>query len=437
MSAAAVSPTPTATVVATPASPIVTQATPMPTAIPSMTPVQVAATPTTATVSPTTTNAPPTTTAAATTTVASPTPTLTTSNPAIQVACLNDMYECSNGQFVSRDPANDCKFFPCRDAENNPAPKMTPTTAAPTSSPTTAAPSTSAPSTTSLSASPSPSANPTTLSSTKTHRAASNWTAIDDAIPADVVQTIGASFLDYNRSGICDSFGVGISTAERATLSNSSLLYNVVLDVNCSLAGVNQTTGRYVVQLASGLTAHGGLLLTQCGVLENGTLTNWMGVHGGGNGATYCQTPAERREYVSQPMEHAVHADEKTPVSSLVGDLTNLMQQPTVWHLFAISVCAILALAVVFAVVMGRRRIEEQKRRQMERSILEEVATGRIQERMREAAAREAARLRHARGDAPSPRDNPLGTDKAKREIDDSVFTIDDEDETDENTVIV
>ncbi|CAK4132552.1 unnamed protein product [Aphanomyces euteiches] len=265
-----------------------------------------------------------------------------------------------------------------------------------------------------------------------TTSSAYNWTSIDEAIPLSVVDSVHESFRRYNVSNVCDNLGVAITSAERAivndTLKQNTSLYHVLVDVNCTLQGVNQTTGTYVLEFVS---AQPIIRLTQCGVIENGTLRNWLAVH---NHATMCQSPPERRAFLVQPLEHTMHFTENKTASSMMSDLAAILEKPTVWHLFAAAVAIVVLLAFVFAVVVGRRRIEEQKRRQMERSILEEVATGRIEQRAREAAAAAAAKRKRELGeleDEPSPRDNPLDTEKALKEHDarKDVFTIEDEDD--------
>ncbi|RHY74786.1 hypothetical protein DYB30_006526 [Aphanomyces astaci] len=201
-----------------------------------------------------------------------------------------DTYECRSGLLVARDPSNDCKFYPCRDADNETSPP--------------------------LSTVPNPTAavDTTSFPSNITHRkfhdftpsSALNWTVADSTIPAEVSAAALRSFLAYNDSSVCDHLAVGITSAERADLPSSRALFHVVMDVSCTLNTTNQTSGVYVLEL-----------LTETA-----------------------------------------------------------------------SVAGIVLLAFGFAVVVGRRRIAAMKRRQMERSILEEVATGRIEERAREAEAR-------------------------------------------------
>ncbi|KAG9401261.1 hypothetical protein AC1031_010019 [Aphanomyces cochlioides] len=358
------------------------------------------------TLAPTTSTA-PSTSAAPSTTVSTSVPETTASN-SVNVACLSDTYKCRNGQFVGRDPLNDCKFYPCRDSTEGPPHPAT----------------TLAPNTKNTSA--------VVRFSMATTSSAFNWTSIDEAIPLPVVDSVHESFRRYNVSNVCDNLGVAITSAERAivndTLKQNTSLYHVLVDVNCTLQGVNQTTGMYVLEFVS---AQPIIRLTQCGVIENGTLRNWLAVH---NHATMCQTPPERRAFLVQPLEHTMHFTENKTASSMMSDLAAILEKPTVWHLFAAAVAVVVLLAFVFAVVVGRRRIEEQKRRQMERSILEEVATGRIEQRAREAAAAAAAKRKRELGeleDEPSPRDNPLDTEKALKEHDarKDVFTIEDEDD--------
>ncbi|RHY89694.1 hypothetical protein DYB35_004878 [Aphanomyces astaci] len=283
-----------------------------------------------------------------------------------------DTYECRSGLLVARDPSNDCKFYPCRDADNE------------TSPPLSTAPNTTA------------AVDTTSFPSNITHRkfhdftpsSALNWTVADSTIPAEVSAAALRAFLAYNDSSVCDHLAVGITSAERADLPSSRALFHVVMDVSCTLNTTNQTSGVYVLEL---LTESGppSVSLTQCGVLANGTLSNWLTQH---NHSTACQTPRERLEYIHQPLEHTLHLPKEgsTAHSShgMFSDLAALMEKPTVLYLFVASVAGIVLLAFGFAVVVGRRRIAAMKRRQMERSILEEVATGRIEERAREAEAR-------------------------------------------------
>ncbi|KAH9106039.1 hypothetical protein AeMF1_018221 [Aphanomyces euteiches] len=358
------------------------------------------------TLAPTTSTA-PSTSAAPSTTVSTSVPETTASN-SVNVACLSDTYKCRNGQFVGRDPLNDCKFYPCRDSTEGPPHPATTLASTPKNT------------------------SAVVRFSMATTSSAYNWTSIDEAIPLSVVDSVHESFRRYNVSNVCDNLGVAITSAERAivndTLKQNTSLYHVIVDVNCTLQGVNQTTGMYVLEFVS---AQPIIRLTQCGVIENGTLRNWLAVH---NHATMCQTPPERRAFLVQPLEHTMHFTENKTASSMMSDLAAILEKPTVWHLFAAAVAIVVLLAFVFAVVVGRRRIEEQKRRQMERSILEEVATGRIEQRAREAAVAAAAKRKRELGeleDEPSPRDNPLDTEKALKEHDarKDVFTIEDEDD--------
>ncbi|KAF0773861.1 hypothetical protein AaE_002114 [Aphanomyces astaci] len=324
-----------------------------------------------------TTTAAPSSTPISPPTARTPTPSIITSARSsppsvVKVACMTDTYECRSGLLVARDPSNDCKFYPCRDADNE------------TSPPLSTAPNTTA------------AVDTTSFPSNITHRkfhdftpsSALNWTVADSTIPAEVSAAALRSFLAYNDSSVCDHLAVGITSAERADLPSSRALFHVVMDVSCTLNTTNQTSGVYVLEL---LTESGppSVSLTQCGVLANGTLSNWLTQH---NHSTACQTPRERLEYIHQPLEHTLHLPKEgsTAHSShgMFSDLAALMEKPTVLYLFVASVAGIVLLAFGFAVVVGRRRIAAMKRRQMERSILEEVATGRIEERAREAEAR-------------------------------------------------
>ncbi|RHY29863.1 hypothetical protein DYB32_004801 [Aphanomyces invadans] len=299
---------------------------------------------------------------------------------------MSDTYVCRSGLLVSRDPLNDCKFYPCRDADNLPE------TSSPSSDAPTELASIETASTSTVVANSSHSQTPENL----------NWTVADSSIPWEISDAALRSFHMYNDSSVCDSLAVGIAAAERADLPSQLALFHVVMEVNCTLRGVNQTSGTFVLDIS---THDGKAELTRCGLWANGTMANWLTKR---NHTTTCQTPQGRREYIQQPLEHTMHLPKEgvsTASTSMFGDLAALMGKPTVLYLFIASVAGIVLLAFGFAVVIGRRRLEAMKRRQMERSILEEVATGRIEERAREAEERRR-RLEEQSEDEKTPTEN-------------------------------
>ncbi|KDO23900.1 hypothetical protein SPRG_10045 [Saprolegnia parasitica CBS 223.65] len=315
--------------------------------------------------------------------------------PALAVGCLEDLYICPNGQGVGRDPANNCKFFPCRDAEarpHTPAPVIAPTaTPVPVAAPLPSAVGTSA----------APTSAPSNMTVHKGIRAGvdhgSNWTAIDASMPHALSQLLNASFDNYHNA--CAPLNVTVTAAEKAPANDSTALYHLAMDVNCS--GTDHVFVLEVTQDAE------GLYLSQCGHRENGTTRNWLTIE---NQVTKCQTPAQRSTFLNQPFNHVTHDAAET---SLMQNMQAFLKAPNVPVLGAAVIAVIAVLAFAVFVVHRTRRRETN-----DRSVLAEVEEAH-EEHKRKAAADE---------DAPAPTTNPLESTtaaprKASDDLEDGVLS--------------
>ncbi|OQR83368.1 mucin-5AC-like [Achlya hypogyna] len=274
--------------------------------------------------------------------------------------CLEDLYICPNGQGVARDPNNNCRFFPCRNAtDTTPAPPTTEparTTMIPTTAP-----------------------EPTATSNITVHKgigtddvppAHRNWTAIDSSMPPALHQLLNASFGNYKAA--CDPLNVTVASAEKAnTTTNATAvaLYHLVIDVQCST-----TAHVFVLQVTHDRE---GLYLSQCGHRENGTTRNWLTIE---SEMTKCQTPAQRRAFLTQPFNHANHTAQAEV--SLMQNIEHFFQTPDV-PVVGGAIVGVLVVLLVGVVVVHRAR----RQHSADRSVLAEVDEAHEEHKQHEAAA--------------------------------------------------
>ncbi|OQR99783.1 hypothetical protein THRCLA_06394 [Thraustotheca clavata] len=308
--------------------------------------------------------------------------------PVIARGCPEDLYICPNGQAVGRDPNDNCKFFPCREAGSAttapaPTPVLTP-------------------------ASTSSSVPVTVESNLTTHKGIIagdilppnyNWTAIDDAIPHTLHLLLDAAFGNYNSSAVCSPFNSTLIAAEKASVAtnDTTALYHVVMTVNC-----NNLTNVFVLEVTEDKE---GMFLSQCGHRENGTMRNWLTIQ---NEMTKCQTPLERAAFLAQPLNHTAHS---SPVNeaTLMQNVKEFFTAPEMPVLGA-AVVVVLAVLVIAVVVVKRSR----QRQSVDRSVLAEV---------------EAAHENHHRKqeeekkDEDAPDTNPLESTTANKKEDKEELT--------------
>jgi hypothetical protein len=311
--------------------------------------------------------------------------------------CLKDLYSCPNGVSVKRDPENNCKFFPCRNAMETThgltdANKTDPATN-------------------------SSNLIPVTEKSTVTY----DWKPMDTKnVPSKLRVAVWQSFDRYKNPHICDRLQANVMTAEFAITKKSSsedeFLYQLFVNISCTLKGVEQASddGLFLLQIASD---NKGMSLMECARDNNGTITNWLAIEQMPNKKTkkmpnkktvaLCQTPDDRASFLAQPITHVVHDSAPSQVSSVIASVSKFFDEADKTTVISIAAAGVVSLTVLVIAMTTRRRPRRETCER--RSVLEDSAS--------------SARSSHgltADGltDDPTPKNNALDSAIAVKEND-------------------
>jgi len=193
------------------------------------------------------------------------------------------------------------------------------------------------------------------------------WVSVYHDPPSIVIKASLYAFIQYNDTTICDSFNMTLTAVEKKEDPDEELdSYHVAADVDCELNGDDQTSGKFVLNFEPEGTR---LLLTECGHREEGEIMNWLYIK---NEVPECMTPAQRKEFLSQPMKH-VHAVSGSMASSGTIEatktdfLTKLEDlEPKEVAIAGSATVALVAIVVVLVVFVIRKR---RAQRDLERTI--------------------------------------------------------------------
>ncbi|KAL0590091.1 hypothetical protein ABG067_001731 [Albugo candida] len=182
------------------------------------------------------------------------------------------------------------------------------------------------------------------------------WVSILSHTPERLIRASLYAFLAYNDTKVCTTFNMTFTTLEQKRVPDGNQSHAVIY-VNCTLKGVQQTPGKFVLNF---VPEGDRLLLTECGHREAGEIVNWLMIK---DQVPQCMTPNQRREFLTQPLKHI-----KTPEDEIAlatgkskASTTNFFSQITSINteeaaILGSATFALISVIVIIAIFIARKR---------------------------------------------------------------------------------
>nr|CCA16316.1 conserved hypothetical protein [Albugo laibachii Nc14] len=182
------------------------------------------------------------------------------------------------------------------------------------------------------------------------------WVSILSNTPDRLIRASLYAFLSYNDSAICTNFNMTFTTLEQKEIPDGNLSHAVVY-VNCTLNGVEETPGKFVLNF---VPEGDRLLLTECGHREAGEIVNWLMIK---DQVPQCMTPNQRRDYLTQPLKHIKTPEDEIALASgkANASTTNFFAQirnidTEEAAILGSATFALISIIVIIAIFIARKR---------------------------------------------------------------------------------
>ncbi|RHY32755.1 hypothetical protein DYB32_002278 [Aphanomyces invadans] len=200
------------------------------------------------------------------------------------------------------------------------------------------------------------------------HLAESEWTELDDAaVPSLLRDAAKLAFDLYKEKAVCEELQIEYSSIEVKNASDfigtknkeskynkiPTQSYHVVANVSCMLSGEQQVPGNFVLNMEHhGKDSLKYFQLVECGHEEQwGQMVNWLTIR---DGRAYCQTPAGKAKFDSQPLHFVNAAASQSDPNSII----NVIKKDNKYIAITgaiVGLLGVVLIATVMAVVTSRR----------------------------------------------------------------------------------